>query len=277
MIEYGFDAANAPDAATAKIILTDIGGSWVAVYVGGIDLAPIARKTWTPQRVREYVAAGITEFLPIYVPLQGAFNPAPIVVDAVARMRHFGWMSGPVYLDVEAPPKPGMLDSAAAWVAGMRARGYQPGVYGPLTFLAQLYGTGSGRPGFAWFAHWLYPHLRHDLDPMTMPGFDPAVYPQRVWQYTLGEQISHGVSIDGNVSNAPMARPPGGSEKEEPLHPSVKNTLVRLIFHRLYGNEIPTIALRDAWAAQIADDGSNLEDFYVRMAKIATNAASTKP
>jgi hypothetical protein len=68
MIEYGFDAANAPDAATAKSILTDIGGSWVAVYVGGIDLAPIARKTWTPQRVREYVAAGITQFLPIYVP-----------------------------------------------------------------------------------------------------------------------------------------------------------------------------------------------------------------
>jgi hypothetical protein len=249
VIEYGFDAANAPNAGTAKMVLQDLGGSWVCVYIGGIDLAPVARKTWTPQLVREYVDVGIKKFLPIYVPLQGgSWDPEPIILDTVACMERFGWGRGvPVYLDIESPSKAYQLEPTAQWVRGMRAHGYRPGVYGPLNFLAQLAGYGSGKPDFAWFTNWIYPEIHRDLDPATMPGFDPNVYPQRAWQYTLGQHIIRGVDLDGDVSNAPMAGPPGGAvPPEDIMDEALAGWLIRDAYVACSGSE-PSIEDRDIW------------------------------
>jgi hypothetical protein len=92
------------------------------------------------------------------------------------------------------------------------------------------------------------------------------------WQWR-GSHSFAGIDVDNCWLDDWFA----GEVKEEPMHPSVKNTLVRLVYHRCYGNEIPSIALRDAWAALLKDDGSNVEDFYVMMAAKASATGATPP
>lgn len=190
-------------------MLDEIGGTFVIVYIGG----PLCAGTWTPEIVQEYVAAGITEFMPTYVgsqngPGEVAFAEAQ---DAVRLMKSFGWEPGgvPCWNDIEAPAQAGAENYARAWCEVMRREGYLDGLYGPNEFLARC--AGVNQPSQVWFTNWLYEEIRSDLDPATMPGFDEAIFAGecRAWQYTLGDVRIQGVQVDGDVADCVLAGPPG--------------------------------------------------------------------
>jgi hypothetical protein len=112
----------------------------------------------------------------------------------------------------------------------------------------------------------------------TDPGREwPTFQPQPAggalgWQWQ-GSHQEFGMEVDRSW----LADSFGVDDDSGVLHPSVKNTLARLSFHRAFGFEVPTIGLRDAWAAKIADDGSNMENVYVQMQQVAAAAGAMTP
>src|SRR6266511_419722 len=109
MALHGLDRAQAPPADKAKAMLEKVQGSWWNVYIGGPRRNPAAA-SWTPDRVREYEAQGITRFLLIYVGRQQ--DDVPLLTTTQGRhdgdeacqiATHFGYGAGtPICLDLEA-------------------------------------------------------------------------------------------------------------------------------------------------------------------------------
>lgn len=231
MTTTGFDTAHAPSAAVAHRLLARHGGSWWGVYIGGpYD----GGKGWTPGLVREYAAAGIREFLPVYVGQQaggsfrrGTLTAAQGVADAreaLALMRHFGWGApAPVVLDVEystyATEPAATLAYARAWIATVRKAGHRAGVYGNPPVLNGLW-RGRPRPNFVWVADWVRHGVDHGLDPSRESHLIPGSWPgARFWQYTGGTNVD-GVDVDISCSDSPAAGVPGHVAPPAPHPPA---------------------------------------------------------
>jgi hypothetical protein len=229
MVVFGLDTAAAPSAHKALQMLQSFGGDFWSVYIGG---PRNGGSGWTPNRVAQYVAAGIGAFLPIYVGQQEGdpLNAGQGAADghqAVQLMQHFGWGNGaPCALDVErgtsdSDPS-GAVAYADGWCKVVRDAGYVPGVYGGVPFLADL-AHQTNRPSFAFPANWIRHGFDPAIDPDHIPGLPASAYPgMRVWQYAggPGAQVM-GLDVDFDAANFPMAPPPNGATPGRPANAPV--------------------------------------------------------
>jgi Rv2525c-like, glycoside hydrolase-like domain len=259
MALHGLDRAGAPEAAKAKAMLDEINGTWWNVYIGGPRRNKQAA-SWTPDRVRQYKAQGITRFLLIYVGRQvlpPKVDDSGMLTTAQGRRdgdeacdlaAQFGFGAGtPICLDVErstfdASPQ-GSLDYACSWCQAVRDRGLRPGVYAnrkPVEELARR----TDRPDWVWVTSFVRNTVDSDADPHRIPRLKNDVFSepgQRAWQYGAvfngKPAMVGGLDVDINVADSACiagavgaAPPPGGLSAAE-----AQGILKRMeeIFHAL--------------------------------------------
>ena len=219
MALHGLDRAQAPPADKAKAMLEKVHGSWWNVYIGGPRRNPAAA-SWTPDRVREYEAQGITRFLLIYVGRQQ--DDVPLLTTTQGRhdgdeacqiATHFGYGAGtPICLDLEArtfdASNRGSLDYACGWCQAVRAKGLRPGVYSNIRALVPLEARDE-RPDWVWVAKWVKHGVDPDADPHQIPDLPNDLWPeagQRAWQYAgefdkVALQVG-GLDVDISVADS---------------------------------------------------------------------------
>ena len=275
MRHTGLDRATAPSAAEAVAALTDVGGNWWAVYIGGPRSAGIG---WTPDLVRGYAQAGIREFLPVYVGRQAGDR---LTMDrgladgdeAVGLLVDFGWAPPtPVCLDVEgstytADPN-GAQAYATGWCSKVTQHGYLAGVYSNGPLLRALWTSpGSGICRFVWVARWVQntPDTFGQLDlASTLSGYFDD---RKLWQYggRVGGMpaVAAGMEVDISVSNFALAPAPG-RQGEDLMTNSQKRAFVRLAYAAFLGRH-PSEADMQSWTAQISDDGFNVDQVLTQI------------
>ena len=200
MALHGLDRAAAPPAAKAKAMLEEIHGTWWNVYIGG---PRSAGSGWTPDRVREYVAQGITQFLLTYVgrqviPRRHIDDSSLLTASQGGRdgeeacriAARFGYGAGtPICLDLELSTFEAShqrsLNDAGGWCRAVRDRGLRPGVYGNLSVVIPLEARGD-RPDWVWVARWVAHKVDPGADPHRIPDLANGLFSkagQRAWQY----------------------------------------------------------------------------------------------
>jgi len=217
MALHGLDRAAAPEAAKARAMLDEIHGTWWNVYIGG----PRSKGSgWTPDRVRQYEAQGITRFLLIYVGRQG--GDVPLLTTSQGRQdgdeacqiaARFGYDAAgtPICLDLEGATfdksEQGSLNYARGWCHAVRAQRLRPGVYSNPRALIPL--ARDDGPDWVWVAAWVSNKVDPNADPHRIPHHLAddlwANAGQRAWQYagrirdepaTVG-----GLEVDINVAD----------------------------------------------------------------------------
>jgi hypothetical protein len=224
MALQGLDRAEAPNAAKAKAMLGEIQGAWWMVYIGGPRVNRDAAKSWTPNRVQEYRAQGITRFLLTYVGRQVLPDRKPPIDDrhllttvqggrdgeeACQIAERFGFGAGtPICLDLErstfdASPR-GSLDYAGGWCQAVRARGLRPGVYAnraPVEELARR----NDRPDWVLVASFVKHKVDPNADPHRIPKLSDELFSkpgQRAWQYAGEPAKVGGLGVDISVADS---------------------------------------------------------------------------
>jgi Domain of unknown function (DUF1906) len=223
MALHGLDRAAAPPAAKAKAMLREIDGTWWNVYIGG---PRSGGSGWTPDRVDEYVAQGITRFLLTYVgrqviPPRGIDDARLLTAsqgrrdgDEACRIAaRFGYGAGtPICLDLELSTFEASnrrsLDYVCGWCRAVRGHGLRPGVYANISALIPL-DARDDRPDWVWVAKWVKHKFNRDVDPHRIPGLANNLFSkpgQRAWQYA-GEFAGipvrvGGLDVDLNVADS---------------------------------------------------------------------------
>jgi hypothetical protein len=215
MALQGLDMAQAPAATKAKAMLDRINGSWWNVYIGGPSSLGSG---WTPDRVREYIAHGITRFLLTYAGRQSGESHLLTTTqgrhdgdDACRIVERFGYGPGtPICLDLESrtfekAPR-ASLDYVCAWCRALRRHGLRPGVYSTPTPLIEL-AKRNDRPDWVWAAHWVTNKPNRNADPHRISQFPDRLWPrtgQRAWQYA-GETASGPAKVAGKEVDISVA------------------------------------------------------------------------
>lgn len=217
MTLHGLDQSVAPEAGQAKAMLDKIGGKWWTVYIGG---PRFSGSGWTPDRVKQYKAHGITRFLLIYVGRQQddvslltASQGEHDGNEACQIAASFGYSAAgtPLCLDLEgvtfdASPQ-GSLDYACGWCHAVRGHQLRPGVYSNPRALIPL-AARDHRPDWVWVASWVRHGVDHDADPHQAHGLPDSMWSQpgqRVWQYAgtfdnISAQVD-GIDVDISVAD----------------------------------------------------------------------------
>jgi hypothetical protein len=227
MALHGLDRATAPEPATAKAMLDAIHGSWWNVYIGG-PRRHQAAATWTPERVQQHIAQGITRFLLTYVGRQVLPDRKPPIDDrhlltsaqgkqdgeeACRIAERFGYGAGtPLCLDLEAGTfdrsERGSMAYTTGWCRAVRDRGFRPGVYSSPRALTRL-AREEERPDWVWVAKWVGNKFNASADPHRVEDLADNLWGkpgQRVWQYggkTKDGQpaLVGGLEVDINVAD----------------------------------------------------------------------------
>jgi hypothetical protein len=250
-----FDIAAAPTPAKARAGVDALGGPDAAglhVYLGGHRTSATG---WTTQRVRQYVDAGIRQFLLTYVGDQhrdqlGAHRGARHGRDAVARAGALGWTRGaPLVIDIEAhtfEAKPdASMEYVAGWCESVRAAGHRAGIYSSSAGVTAAWKLGAAvAPDFTFTARWIG-HQRQAVDPRATKGLSATTFPrrgQRAWQYA-GELrdgtkrlrcMLVGLDVDLDVADdGLLVGPPGERPRLEALAREARNDDVRVFQRRL--------------------------------------------
>jgi len=217
MALHGLDRAAAPEPAKAKAMLDAIHGSWWNVYIGGPNSGGSG---WTPDRVRQYVAQGITRFLLIYVGRQEADVGLLTIAqgrrdgeEACRIAERFGYGAGtPLCLDLEAGTfvrsERGSMDYTTGWCRAVRDRGFRPGVYSSPKALTRL-AREDERPDWVWAAKWVGNKFDARADPHRVEDLADNLWGkpgQRVWQYGGKTKdgrpaVVGGLEVDINVAD----------------------------------------------------------------------------
>jgi hypothetical protein len=226
MALHGLDRAGAPEPATARAMLDAVHGSWWNVYIGG-PRRHEAAATWTPERVQQYVAQGITRFLLNYVGRQVLPDRKPPIDDrqlltsaqgkldgeeACRIAERFGYGAGtPLCLDLEAGTfnrsERGSMAYATGWCRAVRDQGLRPGVYSSPAALTRLAGE-QERPDWVWVARWVGNTFDAHADPHRVKDLADHLWDkpgQRAWQYggktKDGPAVVGGLDVDINVAD----------------------------------------------------------------------------
>ncbi len=265
MAFQGLDRADAPPPDTARRMLSEIGGRWWNVYIGGPESAGSG---WSPRLVKAYVRSGIDRFMLTYVGRQsrGPLTRPQGTVDAreaLALAASFGYSGAfPLCLDVElptfetAPAK--TTEYARAWCETVQRAGVRPGVYanpGPLEAMA----TANVPAQFVWIASWVA-HSAGPRDPHSARRMPAGLWPeqgQRAWQYAaefdgkkcrvLGFDVDISVADPGCLARAPGHHAGGEGNDAGPPFPG------RVLALGMFGDDV------ERWQTRMRERGWRIQ------------------